>query len=91
MRLNIDAAALLRFIEGNPDAEGLGRDEYVVDIYDTDRPATLEISIKGDKVFAQGAAYLEYDPELDGWYMADVISSAKEIVSLLNRAMEAHG
>ena len=62
MRLSIDAKALLSFLEGNPDAEQLSSGEYVVDLFELDRPATMEISIKGqygkefDKGFISGVA-----------------------------------
>ena len=91
MRLSIDARALLSFLEGNPDAEQLSSGEYVVDLFELDRPATMEISIKGDSVSVQGAAYLEFDTELQGWYMSDTVTEPEEIQALLKKAMEEDG
>ncbi len=90
MRLNIDLKALLGFLEGNPDAEQIGSGEYVVDLFELDRPVTMEISTKDGGVSVLGAAYLEFDPELQGWYMSDTVASAQETEALLRRAMEAH-
>ena len=91
MRLNIDLKALLGFLEGNPDAEQIGSGEYVVDLFELDRPATMEISVKGGDVSVLGAAYLEFDQELQGWYMSDTVTDAAEAEALLKQAMEAHG
>ncbi|MBR6009166.1 MAG: hypothetical protein IK056_08770 [Clostridia bacterium] len=91
MRLNIDLKALLGFLEGNPDAEQIGSGEYVVDLFELDRPTTMEISVKGGDVSVLGAAYLEFDQELQGWYMSDTVTDAAEAEALLKQAMEAHG
>ena len=90
MRLNIDLNALLGFLEGNPDAEQIGKNEYVVDLFELDKPVTMEISTQDGGVSVQGAVYLEFDPELQGWYMSDTVASAQETEALLRRAMEAH-
>ncbi len=90
MHLDIDEAALTRFLEENEDCSCLAEGEYVADLYDAPRPLTLDIA-KGAKGYELvAAAYLEYDEELDGWYMGERADDVKEILEALKSACEGH-
>ena len=40
----------------------------------------------GKSVFADGAEYLKYDEEMDGWYIAGPVETAEEVLDLLRQA-----
>ena len=68
------------------DAEQLSEREYVVDLYDIDRPVSLDLVFIRSGVAVDGAAELKYDEEQDGWYMGERLENPQEIVDSLNRA-----
>ena len=73
MLLNVDAKLLRAFMENNEDCSALSENEYIVDLYDTDQPVTLDILLKDSEVQLLAAARLLYDEEMDGWYMGEQI------------------
>ena len=87
MLLNVDAKLLRAFMENNEDCSALSENEYIVDLYDTDQPVTLDILLKDSEVQLLAAARLLYDEEMDGWYMGEQIFSAEEILPLLTASM----
>ena len=60
--------------------------EFVVDLYDLDRPVSMDLVFIKSGVAADGAAYLEYDEEMDGWYMGERIEQPEVIVAALEQA-----
>ena len=79
-------AALQAFLEGFEDAERLSLREYVVDLYDIDRPVSLDLVFLKSGVAVDGAAELKYDPEQDGWYMGERLEEPGEVLDALRRA-----
>ena len=74
-------AALRAFLERCEDAEQLSAQEYVVDLYDIDRPVSLDLVFVRGGVAVDGAAELKYDEEQDGWYMGERLEDADEVRS----------
>ena len=91
MVLNIDIARLKAFLEQNPDCEMIAEGEYVADIYDCEKPLTLNLAFSKDACEVMAAAYLAYDEEQDGWYMTERTEDINEIEAALKSAMEADG
>lgn len=71
MTINISAEALKAFLESSEDAEMLSEGEYVVDLFDTDTPVTVNLKFEKGVCCVLAAAYLLYDDNQDGWYMGD--------------------
>ena len=55
-------------------AEWISEDECVIDVYDGDSPATFDIVLRRDGVYADGAFYMKFDEQEDGWYVDREIS-----------------
>ena len=68
------------------DAEQLSAREYVVDLYDIDRPISLDMVFVKGGIGVDGAAELKYDEEQDGWYMGERLDSADEVLDALAEA-----
>ncbi len=79
-------AALRAFLDGFEDAEQLSQREYVVDLYDVDRPVSLDLVFVRNGVAVDGAAELKYDEEQDGWYMGERLEDPDEVLEALRRA-----
>ena len=89
MKLKITAEekkALIAYMESSEDCEQLGPREWVMDVYDVETPASFDLMFMRESVFADGAEYLKYDEEQDGWYIAGPIESAEEAVEILRAA-----
>ena len=89
MKLNLTQTqreALCRFLESCEDAEKLSEREYVVDLYDIEKPLSLDLVWGRDTVSADGAALLLYDEEQDGWYMDRRVEDAGDVVAALVEA-----
>ena len=90
MKIKADTAALAAFLDGWEDAELLGekggRREYVADFYDLERPVSMDLILGKDAFFVDGAAYMSYDEELDGWYIDQAITEADEVLKVLREA-----
>lgn len=77
---------LKAFLEKCEDAEKLTEKEYVVDLYDLNKPISLDLVFIKSGVVVDGAAELEYDEEMDGWYMGERIDQPEIIVAALVQA-----
>lgn len=89
MKLKITAEekkALLAYLEASEDCEKLTEREWVMDIYETDTPASFDLVFMRESLFADGAEYLAYDEEQDGWYISGPIESADRAVEILRAA-----
>jgi len=87
MTLNIDAVRLEMYLKNNSDCEEIATGEFVADVYDTETPVTLNLTIAKGKVICEAAAYLMYDEEQDGWYMGERIQESETIEKILEGAM----
>ena len=80
-------ARLVTFLEGFEDAEQLTPDEFVVDFYDLDVPLSINLVLDREgNARIDGAARLRYDEALDGWYMAERVEDAAEVLSAFREA-----
>jgi hypothetical protein len=89
MRLELNEAqrnALKAFLEKSDDAEQLSAREYVADLYDIERPISLDLVFVKDGVGVDGAAELKYDDEQDGWYMGERLDAAGDVLAALTEA-----
>ena len=78
--------ALLAYLEAGEDCEKLSEKEWVMDLYQGEKPISLDLVFNGKSVFADGAEYLKYDEEMDGWYIAGPVETAEEVLDLLRQA-----
>ena len=89
MKLKITAEekkALKAYLESNEDCEKLSEKEWVMDIYEGDTPASFDLVFTKDSIFADGAEYLKYDEEQDGWYIAGPSETAEKAIEILRAA-----
>ena len=87
LKLNDEQTKNLRtFLENFEDAEKLTEKEFVVDLYDLEKPVSMDLVFIKSGVAVDGAAYLEYDEEMDGWYMGERIDQAETIIAALEQA-----
>ena len=80
------AAALRAFLDKSEDAEQLSEREYVADLYDIERPLSLDLVFVKGGVAVDGAAELKYDEEQDGWYMGQRLDSPEAVLDALVEA-----
>ena len=80
------------FLPGNTpniiiNGEALGADEYVADLYDAEKPLTVNLkeTEKGFELLA--AAEMLFDEEMDGWYMGERVEDAEMVERALRNAM----
>ena len=78
--------ALRAFLDGFEDAEALSVREYVADLYDIERPVSLDLVFVRGGVAVDGAAELLYDEEQQGWYMGARLEDPAEITDALREA-----
>ena len=89
MRIKLNdaqVAALKAFLEASEDAEQLSAREYVVDLYDIDRPISLDMVFVKGSIGVDGAAELKYDAEQDGWYMGERLDDPDAVLDALAQA-----
>lgn len=89
MKLNLTPAQLagLRgFLADYEDAESLSEREYVVDLYDIEKPVSLDLVFEKNGVAVDGAAELLYDAEEDGWYMGRRLEDPADVQTALEQA-----
>lgn len=87
IKLNDGQLERLRaFLEAFEDAERLSEREYVVDLYDIERPLSLDLVFVKGGVAVDGAAELKYDDEQDGWYMGERLEDAADVAAALSEA-----
>lgn len=79
-------AGLRAFLEAFEDAERLSEREYVVDLYDIERPISLDLVFVKGGVAVDGAAALRYDEAQDGWYMGERLDAAEDVRAALEQA-----
>ena len=79
-------AALKAFLEECTDAEQLSGREYVVDLYDVEKPVSLDLVFVKGGVAVDGAAELKYDAEQDGWYMGERLEEPAAVMAVLVEA-----
>lgn len=78
--------ALRDFLDRCEDAEKLSEREYVVDLYDIDRPVSLDLVFVKSGVGVDGAAELKYDEEQEGWYMGERLERVEDVMAALEAA-----
>ena len=76
-------AELRAFLDASEDVEQLSAREYVADLYDIDRPVSLDLVFVKGGIGVDGAAELKYDEEQDGWYMGERLEQPEEVLSAL--------
>ena len=76
-------AELRTFLDASEDAEQLSAREYMADLYDIDRPVSLDLVFVKGGIGVDGAAELKYDEEQDGWYMGERLEQPEEVLSAL--------
>ncbi len=89
MKLKLTAeerTSLLNFLAGSSDCEKLAEGEWVADLYDVETPVSLDLVFKKESVFADGAEYLAYDAESDGYYLSGPVESAERVTEILRAA-----
>ena len=89
MKIKLNAEekkALLAYMEASEDCEKIMEHEWVMDIYDIDTPISVDFVFKKDSLFADGAEYLSYDEEMDGYYMSGAVESADRLIEILRGA-----
>ena len=89
MKLILDAEQLdhlKRFLDDFEDAEQLSEREYVVDLYDIERPLSMDLVFVRGGVAVDGAAELLYDAEQDGFYMGQRLDAPEAVFDALVEA-----
>jgi len=89
MKLKLTEAqvtSLRAFLDGFEDAEQLSAREYVADLYDIERPVSLDLVFVKGGVAVDGAAELRYDEQQDGWYMGERLEQSEEVRAALEEA-----
>ena len=65
------------------DAEQLSNNEYVLDLFESEPPMTMDLTLEKDGLRIEGAAVLRFDEEMDGWYAAERTEDAEKIRQIL--------
>ena len=87
MIVNIDQDKLRAFLASCEDAEEVGKGEYTVDLYDTEPALSMDIEFTKDGVDVLAALKLEFDEEMDGWYLGEKTKDVELICSVLNQVI----
>ena len=87
MIVNIDKEKLRAFLASCEDAEEVGKDEYTVDLYDTEPAISMNIEFTKDGVDVLAALFLEFDEEQDGWYLGEKTKDVELIEKALRQAL----
>ena len=77
---------LKAFLSQCEDCEQLTETEYVLDLYDHTPPMSLDLVLKKNALFIDGAAELLFDEEMDGWYVGKRIEDIETIAAALKEA-----
>ncbi len=67
------------------DCEQIGENEFVLDLFDLDAPVTLDIVLDRRGAHVEGAAFLSFDEEMDGWYMDAPIEREEDVRDAIAR------
>ena len=83
-----EMAHLRAFLDASADCEALSEREYVADLYDLEAPMSLDLVFLKDGVRVDGACLLNYDEEMDGYYLGEPVCTPEAVRHAL---MEAGG
>ena len=86
MRLRLkdeELAHLKAYLEQCPDGEYLSAREVVLDLYDIERPISINFVFVKGGIGIDGAAKLRYSDEERGYYMGDRIEDTETIRAAL--------
>lgn len=83
-----EMAHLRAFLDASADCEALSEREYVADLYDLEAPMSLDLVFLKDGVRVDGACLLNYDEEMDGYYLGEPVCAPEAVRHAL---MEAGG
>ena len=89
MRLKLSEAELTHlnaFLDQCPDCERLSAREVVLDLYDNERPVSMNFVFVKGGIGIDGAAELKYSEADDGYYMGDRIEDVQAVRSALEEA-----
>lgn len=89
MRLKLTDAQITElrdYLERSEDVEKLSEREYVADLYDIERPITLDLVFVKGGVGIDGAAELKYDEAQEGWYMGARLETPEAVLDALREA-----
>ena len=75
--------ALRRFLDSSADAEATEENGYIVDAFEAEPPAALELRFEKKGLEILAARELRYDEELDGWYLGEAIEDAAVVSGVL--------
>lgn len=80
-------AALRRFLSACEDCEMLSENEWVLDLYELPAPLSIDLLLEKDGALRiEGAALLQYDEALDGWYMGARVEDPEAVREALAAA-----
>ncbi len=74
------------FLDNCPDGERLSAREAVVDLFEIERPMTLNFVFVKGGIGVDGAAELLYSEEEQGYYMGDRIEDPDQVRAALREA-----
>ena len=77
---------LKKYLEDSEDCEKLNDGEWVMDIYEPGPSVSIDLVFDKNGVRIDGAEYLSYDEELDGWYISGEIESGERLYEILKNA-----
>ena len=83
-----EMAHLRAFLDASADCEALSEREYVADLYDLEAPISLDLVFLKDGVRVDGACLLNYNEEMDGYYLGEPVCTPEAVRHAL---MEAGG
>lgn len=89
MKLRLSEAELAHlnaFLDQSPDCERLSNREVVLDLYDNQRPVSMNFVFVKGGIGVDGAAELKYSEADDGYYMGERIEDAQTVRSALEEA-----
>ena len=88
MIVNVDKDRLRKFLESFEDAEEVDKDEFTVDLYDTEPAISMNILFTKDGADVLAALFLEFDEEQDGWYLGEKTKDVELIEKVLKQAID---
>ena len=89
MKLRLSDAELAHLnacLDGCPDCERLSSREVVLDLYDNERPVSMNFVFVKGGIGIDGAAELLYSETDDGYYMGERIEDAESVRAALEEA-----
>ncbi|HIU33657.1 MAG TPA: hypothetical protein IAB02_03755 [Candidatus Pullichristensenella excrementigallinarum] len=89
MYLSLNAgqcARLVAYCEHSEDCERISQNELILDLYGLSRPMTLDLVIETNGVRVDGAFFLGYDEEMDGYFLTDPVENPADVLRALQEA-----